>query len=398
MKKHLFFISIIPLLFFSSCARHKPLPPPPVQEGPVVVTIYFCGTAVTSDWWGEKSKFGSPELVSTLFREQSTEPGGTPIHRKYIVDGVGTGSFIPFANLFSRAFPSSCFSSRGWQRCLKEGKSYLEKVLKETSGDVTLNLVGFSRGAVLCMWTARDFALEKRVSGINILCFDPVPGDRKVPEEIYRLGSKVKNYVGIYAEDERTNHFDPVIPHIASSGTKHWMFTVPGGHETMVGNRQKDAHHLDTYSSRMGFNNELSDELAKVSWVTKYIAVELLGSTEWGNARFNWSRQQDRETFTSNYDAMFRHKGFEYIRKISFLPNPGGLVSHRSDSNGESYCRTYRRGESDHNRNRCAYKSLAGGGGMGVGLKEVISRETGAQAWDRLRKLHGVLSPENLPQ
>lgn len=368
---------------------------PPSPRKTEVVTLYFCGTGITREWWGEKSRFGSPELVSTLFHEQRTEPFGK--HEKYIIDGVGAGIPLLPARLFSKGFPSSPFNPRGWRRCLKEARSLLEKVLKESSGDLTLNLVGFSRGAILCMWMARDLAAEKRISAINIICLDPVPGDRQVPEDIYRLGSKVKNYVGIYAEDERSHYFDPVIPEVGSSTTRQWMFTVPGGHETMVGNNQKDAHRLDIYSSGEGFNNDPADELAKISRVTKVIVVELLGSPEWGSVGFEWNRQPDNDAFIENYDAMYRYEGFGYIRKVSFLPQPGSLVSFWRDSKREGGCRSYRRGESGHKQDRCAYKLISGKGLTRVGLEEEIFRQSGPAALRRLMKFKGALSEESLP-
>ena len=147
---------------------------------------------------------------------------------------------------------------------------------------------------------------------------------------IYTINDKVDHYVGIYAEDERTGFFDPIVPRFSSSNTKQWMFTVPGSHETLVGNHQKDGHSIGFHSFDIfTFTDEFVDELANVGWVTKVISVELLGSEPWGNVQFDWSWSGGQSTFAANYDVMDDYADYEYMRTISTVPF--AIASYFSD-------------------------------------------------------------------
>jgi hypothetical protein len=120
------------------------------------------------------------------------------------------------------------------------------------------------------------------VRKINILAYDPVPGILNTIGYLganLTLGSRVNQYVGIYAEDERTYMFEPVIPQINPGTTRKLIVTVPGAHETMVGNRQWDAHGSTGLQAP---NNNKNPNYAYVGQVARVIAEQLLTSPEWG--------------------------------------------------------------------------------------------------------------------
>jgi len=75
----------------------------------------------------------------------------------------------------------------------------------------TLNLLGWSRGAVTCIRAANWFAdvYKKRVE-INIFAFDPVPGGHLDLEDARRLGPQVKSYVSVLCLDDRREPFRPI--------------------------------------------------------------------------------------------------------------------------------------------------------------------------------------------
>ena len=81
--------------------------------------------------------------------------------------------------------PSDSNKPREWSTCLAEGKSHITEVTDTTEGDVMLNLIGHSRGAVLCMWLVQEAYSIDRVTGINIIAFDPIPGDTSISNDIY---------------------------------------------------------------------------------------------------------------------------------------------------------------------------------------------------------------------
>jgi len=318
-----------------------------------VITIYFCGTAITKEWWkgpdahspDGSAGFWSPELVSTLFHEQDNAS------YKLVVNGIGTDETPGSASspavkppadgrtdidsvgnkgLYGQAFPSSRLADRGWETCIGEAEAYINSVLSSTAGDVTLNLVGHSRGGVLTMMTANRVKDNPRIKAINVLALDPVPGDGSVPDGTYLLNEKVKNYVGIYSEDERTEMFEPVVP-AAEPGTKVWLLTLPGSHEAMVGNSQKDGHSSGDhyYSSDNGDGNTHLPELEPVGRLTKIIASELLASQDWGGVRFNWNwrpatAEGSKEELVKTAQEMRSPKAeklYEYQRTVSFLPS-----------------------------------------------------------------------------
>lgn len=100
-----------------------------------------------------------------------------------------------------------------------------------------INLVGWSRGGVTCIMCANALA-ETRFSNVpvNIFACDPVPGLGQFDNNRVALKNNVRNYVGIYARDERSRGFTPIVPTLAPA-TNCYITTIPGRHATLVGNR-----------------------------------------------------------------------------------------------------------------------------------------------------------------
>ena len=397
---------------------------PERAAGTNVITIYFCGTAITKEWWKGSdahspdgaSGFWSPELVSTLFHEQDNDS------YKLVVNGIGTDDVPGYASspavktmaagrpavnsignkgLYGQAFPGSMLADRGWETCIGEAEAYINSVLSAVSGDVTLNLVGHSRGGVLTIMTADRVKDNPRIKAVNVLALDPVPGDGSVPEGTYLLNEKVKNYVGIYSEDERTEMFEPVIP-AAESKTKVWLLTLPGSHEAMVGNSQKDGHSSGDhyYSSDKADGNTHLPELEPVGRLTKIIASELLASQDWGAVRFErtWRRgtiEESKADLIKTAREMRSAKAeklYEYQRTVSFLPSlipfytplvafTGGAARQISDSEADAGLQ---------NEPRAVYK-FEGGAIRTMALNEAVpGRETAGQIVEKLAEFGGL--------
>lgn len=242
------------------------------------MTIYFTGTTMSSPMWqASGSPFHRPETVATLHYLQLA---GTdyPNHHKGIISHPE-----PWAS---------------WGAKFNVAVDLLEPVTDlcpQGTACVTLNLVGFSRGAVLTLYTAHRLADEQAyadeyeaISKINIIAFDPVPGDPYMgPHSGYfELGSKV-NYLGFYALDERSSLFSPVFPNAAAADGNvplFELFTVPGSHETMVGNTLINGHRDATQDDM---------NLRHVSHIVKVIATEIMKSDDWGSVRFASSADPD---------------------------------------------------------------------------------------------------------
>ncbi len=278
----------------------------PVYGGKVV-NVYFCGTAMTSQWSDPNvSGFASPELIAELYKNDMADPNlANPCstHYKLIVDGIGTGSNYSIIDLFGQGFPDTD-SIRGWKECLEESKSCLSEAVSSGvlgEGRLTLNLVGFSRGGILCMMLARDLDGKLRYLelDVNILAYDPVPGINPLqwPEGTITalrgadvLPDSVRMYVGVYASDERSYQFEPLVPKL-SSGTEKWLVRLRGAHETIAGNMQADGHCISSIPPDYNIGGYLKgevfeNELGSISTISKAIGQELLCSAGWGQNTF----------------------------------------------------------------------------------------------------------------
>jgi hypothetical protein len=312
-----------------------------------VATIYFAGTSADYQWasphatsWGNHE-----ELISTLFYEHRLLPN----QHKWFVDGIGSGCGSlaggvlgdisgGLGGLFGAGFPGLNIC-RGWQTNLDDAKGFLDSVIESYPDDqIILNLVGWSRGGILAIRFAHGQSTNSRLERINILALDPVVGDLVEMWEAnrYSLSSKVKNYVGLYAEHERSYMFGPTLPKYDPNQTEAWMLRLPGSHETMLGNLQKDGHSIVTACYILGpdcdflnmGDNSAIQGLKNVYWVTKVFAQQLLGTPDWGDVRFDWnwfedaaSGQSRDELFNEKLDAMWSDPSlYTYMQNFAFTP------------------------------------------------------------------------------
>jgi len=278
-----------------------------------VLTIYFAGTGMTwNDYSSTSCPWNQPELLATLYKNYDnsvaighdsfnlltgvwppmdiTDSDAT--HFKYFINGAGTSaltmSLIPELRLLDLIALLGTIEpnigARTWHNIEAEALNGLIKLLnKHPTDQVILNLVGFSRGGISALRVAHFAAEYGGVKKINILTFDPVPGglDPVATHGTYFvLDEKVNQYVGIYAEDERSYPFEPVIPRKSGSDTSILLVRTPGSHETMMGNRQYLGHSVGLNLS--GFLGEV-DDFRVVAEVSQVIVEQLFTSVEWGS-------------------------------------------------------------------------------------------------------------------
>lgn len=253
--------------------------PASAQESDQTVTIYFAGTTMDSTMWHHStSPYAWPETVATLHHFQVVEPV-YPNQHKGFVDGF---------QMLAAALPD-------WELNFAKADQILYPITEKCDPDIpciTLNLVGFSRGAVSTMHFVHRIDTKPLYAGvkatirkINILVFDPVPGDGFMEEENFTLPDNVE-FLGFYSLDERSTAFAPVFPNKgANPAYPVEFFLVPGSHETMVGNTRRNGHNWHAWpkNDRNDFDRE---GLRHLSDALKIIATELLGSSEWGHVRF----------------------------------------------------------------------------------------------------------------
>jgi len=255
-----------------------------------VITVYFSGTSMHSEMHDPlKSAFGRAETVASLhhFQKglgQDDVPLCTdsPCHHKIIVDGFsGVHVINPTPDAWS------------WQSGL--ALTRVTEILSYTPGaddSIILNLVGFSRGGPSAMHfldlilKTTPYSTGDMISQINILTFDPVPGDTDMESSIFNLPPKA-SFIGFYALDERSLGFAPVFPHTESAASATF-FSVPGSHETMVGSIMRSGHlhhNIPTIAH--------VPELDYLSRTLKIFATEIMGGSQWGHVRFDASDDSD---------------------------------------------------------------------------------------------------------
>jgi len=304
-----------------------------------VLTIYFAGTLNTED--GAEIVDGikkyDPELMSKLYQNDTSETllSGIGPKYKFFVDGVGThGCLASTADPMETCILPTC--CRGFTECLEDAKGAFNSVGE--SEDLILNLVGYSRGGVLPMIMARWVAdNDKTVKKINILAFDPVPGvttNVVFGDPIGTMGTDltlpeiVNQYVGIYARDERSLKFEPIIPNYENASVKDMLVSVRGSHETLVGNLEIDGHAA-TLLPVTPWMFIRDNRLENVFNISLGIAERLLSGSEWGEVTFDPSlfTADPKQDFLSYVDGMYAYPSFDYwmMHSVSFLPSLFGI-------------------------------------------------------------------------
>lgn len=301
-----------------------------------VLTIYCAGTGNTVDGALVLGLYKyDQELLSSIYNNDtsSTDLSGDGPKYKFFVDGVGTHSCLASVAdpMETCILPTCC---RGFEECLDDAIGAFNAV--GDSADLILNLVGYSRGGVLPMIMARWVSDQNRtVKKINILAFDPVPGVTTsvfFGDPIGRMGDDltlpdiVNQYVGVYARDERSIKFEPVIPEYDTNIVKDMLVSVRGSHETLVGNLEIDGHSatfLPVTAWMLVRDSRLGNHF-KVSWA---IAERLLSGSEWGEVNFNPSlfiTVDPKQEFISYVNGMYSYPPISYglMHTVSFLPVP----------------------------------------------------------------------------
>lgn len=287
-------------------------------EGLVIMsgfTIFFCGTGSnSSDYQNEYYHDG--ELVSTLASNMSTPEYSDWI----IVDGPGSGNkredekWVKPArhwNITGQLF------GKGWKNnvlhalaVLKKDGNYINskvintnvvnnlKIREESQPHTPshVNLVGWSRGGVTCHMMANAMLKDPVLATIpvNIFAIDPVPGVFNFQKKRTTLGTNVRQYHAIYARDEHSTGFTPILPSILASGCRYSILPLPGRHGTVVGNAS---------STGQGEPGRRTDYPQPGKLVRHLVEQKLM---EWGVTFKRYLNLTD-DTMLKLYDDMLRY-------------------------------------------------------------------------------------------
>lgn len=220
---------------------------------PDVFTVYNCGTSHNRQNLDETVADLARRTVGSENRDWmiSDGPGSfshgvgssaTPEQRGLAAQAKTPGTVDPVSGLRQsswfgavKATAGGVISGDGWEQNVLHTMAVLEATIDLPR---TINLVGWSRGAIACFMIAHALKENPRTTGIevNIFAFDPVPGPGNFddPDKV-SLPANVKNYAAIVQQDERRRIFKPVLIDADSvPGLKTRFYYMPGGHSTGV--------------------------------------------------------------------------------------------------------------------------------------------------------------------
>lgn len=216
---------------------------------PAVFTIYNCGTSHNRQNLDETVADLASRTVGAENRDWMINDGpGSYSHaagasapmadRGLAAQAKTPGTCDPVTGLGQKAafaVTRGVVDGFGWE----ENVAHTMAVLNATIDlPKTINMVGWSRGAITCFMIAHALADTPRTAGIpvNIFAFDPVPGPGNFddPNKV-TLPTNVRAYAAIVQEDERRKIFRPTLINAdAVGGAKAKFYYMPGGHSTGV--------------------------------------------------------------------------------------------------------------------------------------------------------------------
>jgi hypothetical protein len=215
---------------------------------------------------------------------------------------------IPIQELDQRPFYQRIFSYPNRKVTPQELQAKKAYILRKGKLPDVVNLIGWSRGGVSCHMLANAMFQDPALRDIpvNIFSIDPVPGMDNFQAHRTSIDYNVKNYVAVYARDERSYGFSPIVPNFSPQmQVKPIVLPLPGRHATLVGNGAID-----------GAEGTQNKELLAPGKLVRHLAEEYLEA--WGTAlgkRLNLSLID----VASLYDSMRKNDPtYVAMRKYSY--------------------------------------------------------------------------------
>jgi len=216
---------------------------------PTVFTVYNCGTSHNRQNLDETVANLAHRTVGSENRDWMINDGvGSYSHsvpksdsaalRGLAAQAKTPGARNPITGFNQASFlaaPRGVISGYGWEQNVEHTMAVLSATLDLPR---TINMVGWSRGAITCFMIAHALRDNPRTSSIdvNIFAFDPVPGPGNFhdPDKV-TLPANVRRYAAVVQEDERRKIFKPtLIDADDAPAVKTKFYYMPGGHSTGV--------------------------------------------------------------------------------------------------------------------------------------------------------------------
>ena len=216
---------------------------------PEVFTIYNCGTSHNRQNLDETVADTARRTAGSENRDwmindgpgsysHSAAKSASPAERGLAAQAKTPGTRDPITGLKESSWFAAArgvISGDGWEHNVEHTMAVLNATIDMPR---TINMVGWSRGAITCFMIAHALQQNPRTSGIavNIFALDPVPGPGNFhdPDKV-SLPTNVRRYAAIVQQDERRRIFKPVLTDAESApGVRTRFCYMPGGHSTGV--------------------------------------------------------------------------------------------------------------------------------------------------------------------
>ena len=236
---------------------------------PEVFSIYNCGTSHNRQNLDETIADLARRTAGSENRDwmindgpgsssHSVSKSGSAVDRSLAAQAKTPGTRDPISGMTQGSWfaeTRGVIDGYGWEENVAHTMAVLDATIDLPH---TINMVGWSRGAITCFMIAHALYDNPRTRGIdvNIFALDPVPGPGNFndPNKV-TLPANVKYYSAVVQEDERRKIFKPALidgDHI--SGVKSKFYYMPGGHSTGVFRAKSEvgliasflAHHFIT--------------------------------------------------------------------------------------------------------------------------------------------------------
>ena len=228
------------------------------QSGGRTITVYFMGTASSSSDADYSESLPRGELISSL----AVQTVGVENVDWIRLEGIGTyGHAASFEQAAGwsvntsmtkkadhalsviKANSNTGFSNFELRDSTRApGLEKIEQCIRNgfIRGVDRINVIGWSRGGVTAIKFAHKLFNDPDLRDIpvNLFTVDPVPGSVgwTWDKETRVIHPNVKNFVSVYAADERTKGFSAIVPHIEDPNITNSSFIrFPGHHGTVVG-------------------------------------------------------------------------------------------------------------------------------------------------------------------
>ena len=192
---------------------------------PEVFTIYNCGTSHNRQNLDETVADTARRTIGAENRDWiiNDGPGSSSHHagksataaeRSLAAQAKTPGTSNPVTGMEESSWFAELrgvTSGFGWEHNVEHTMAVLDATIDVPR---TINMVGWSRGAITCFMMAHALYRNPRTSAIdvNIFALDPVPGPGNFhdPDKV-TLPANVKHYAAVVEQDERRKIFKPAL-------------------------------------------------------------------------------------------------------------------------------------------------------------------------------------------